>query len=90
MARDRNRPLGLLTGKNDYTLFKMMTRMRMIMMMKLKEITALVVKIVTNTNAMWKNAEFLELHSSVNIVTSGVYTLNAKMIKCPMTFTQSS
>jgi len=39
----------------------------MMMMMKYKEIIALVVKIVTNTNTLWKNAEFLKLQSSVNI-----------------------
>jgi len=61
MARDRNRPLGLLTRKDDYAVSKMM------MMMKYKEIIALVVKIVTNTNTLWKNAEFLKLQSSVNI-----------------------
>jgi hypothetical protein len=49
MARDRNRPLGLLTGKGDYALFTMM--IMMMIMMKRKKITALV-KIVTNTNTM--------------------------------------
>ena len=52
------------------------------MMMKHKEITVLV-KIVTNTNTLWKNSDFLKLQSSVNIVTNGVYRLNAKMIKRP-------
>ena len=43
MARDRNRPLGLLTGTDVYALF---TMMMIIMMMKRKEIIALA-KIVT-------------------------------------------
>ena len=66
-----------------------MMMMMMMTMMKHKEITALV-KIVRNTNTLWKKAEFLELQSSVNVVTSGVYRLNAKMIKCSVTFMQSS
>jgi hypothetical protein len=86
MARERNRPLGLLTGKDDYLLFKMMM---MMMIKKHKEIIALV-KIVTNTNKLWKNEGFLELQSSVNIVTTWVYRFNAKLIKCPVTFMQSS
>jgi hypothetical protein len=50
MARDRNGPLGLLTGKDDYALFT--TTTMMMMMIKHKEIIALVVKIVTNTNTL--------------------------------------
>jgi len=87
MARERNRPLGLLTGKDDYLLFMMM--MMMMIKKKHKEIIALV-KIVTNTNKLWKNEGFLELQSSVNIVTTWVYRFNAKLIKCPVTFMQSS
>jgi hypothetical protein len=63
MARDRNEPIGLLTGKDNYALFTMM----MTMMMKRKEIIALAVKIVTNTKTKRKNAEFLEVSVPLNL-----------------------